>query len=329
MANNDNRGFNTVSDSNLSRRDQRMQLQRMTFIAIVGIAILMIVAFLVLIIGSIASSGDSNSNDPVLQDTTVTLTAEDALQGDLVIVNMIGNHEFAESAFTAIEKQLASVTTVYNSHKNFYQYNTALGDRLETQTLNALDAMLVALATETGYNKVAITEGYRSKQDQANLGSSTTNAGFSDHHTGRLCALKVEDANAKAWLTANAHKYGFVTRYPADKVGVTGVPNYTDAYRYVGVAHATKMHELNMCLEEYVDYISKNATEKSPVKVDVNGVNYEVYYYSVINGATVKVPAGYDYTISGTNMGNCIVTIFPAPEATTEAATLAETSAES
>ena len=70
----------------------------------------------------------------------------------------------------------------------------------------------------------------------------------------REITINANDAG-KTWLANNAHKYGFVMRYPDAKSDITGVSGYESAYRYVGVAHATYMYNNNLCLEEYVSYL--------------------------------------------------------------------------
>ena len=54
------------------------------------------------------------------------------------------------------------------------------------------------------------------------------------------------------WLSANAYKYGFVVRYPEGKFELTGREFSPWHYRYVGVEAATQMHQLELCLEEYL-----------------------------------------------------------------------------
>ncbi len=55
------------------------------------------------------------------------------------------------------------------------------------------------------------------------------------------------------WLENNAYKYGFIQRYPEDKVHITGISYEPWHYRYVGIEAATKIHEKGICLEEYID----------------------------------------------------------------------------
>ena len=61
-----------------------------------------------------------------------------------------------------------------------------------------------------------------------------------------------KDTKQAQWLKENAHKYGFILRYPEDKQSITGVISEPWHYRYVGVEAATEMYELGLCLEEYV-----------------------------------------------------------------------------
>ena len=56
-----------------------------------------------------------------------------------------------------------------------------------------------------------------------------------------------------SWLAENAHKYGFIKRYPSDKTDITGVINEPWHYRYVGKEAALEIYSQGMCLEEYID----------------------------------------------------------------------------
>lgn len=61
-----------------------------------------------------------------------------------------------------------------------------------------------------------------------------------------------ETAEAK-WLAANCHKYGFILRYPPEKTDITGIIYEPWHYRYVGVEDATRIKELDLTLEEYLE----------------------------------------------------------------------------
>lgn len=138
--------------------------------------------------------------------------------------------------------------------------------------------------------KLWISSGYRSPEKQqvlfeqeiqnyaktglqyvdavAKAEKSVARAGYSEHNTGLAIDLNGVLENfggtaASNWLLKHAAEYGFVLRYPADKQEITKIKYEAWHYRYVGVEHAKKMNELNMCLEEYIDYLKKNQTDSN------------------------------------------------------------------
>ena len=79
--------------------------------------------------------------------------------------------------------------------------------------------------------------------------------GTSEHEAGLGLDINVSSGHKEdiyAWLAENAWKYGFIQRYPEDKVAITGINNEPWHYRYVGRAAAAEMHESGQCLEEYL-----------------------------------------------------------------------------
>lgn len=84
--------------------------------------------------------------------------------------------------------------------------------------------------------------------------------GGSDHNLGLAVDFNyVDNSFAKTseykWLLKNAENYGFILRYPEDKEDITKIAYESWHWRYVGEEHAKRMNELNMCLEEYVEYL--------------------------------------------------------------------------
>ena len=65
-----------------------------------------------------------------------------------------------------------------------------------------------------------------------------------------LDGIKDEQEETK-WLFANAHKYGFILRYPKGKESITGYNYEPWHYRFVGVELACELYENDMTLEEY------------------------------------------------------------------------------
>ena len=64
-----------------------------------------------------------------------------------------------------------------------------------------------------------------------------------------------ENTPAYKWLEENAHKYGFILRYPKEKQSITKIKYEPWHFRYVGPVHARIMKSYNLCLEEYIDYL--------------------------------------------------------------------------
>lgn len=56
------------------------------------------------------------------------------------------------------------------------------------------------------------------------------------------------------WLAENCYKYGFILRYPPAKTEITRIIYEPWHYRYVGIEDATKIKELGVTLEEYLEY---------------------------------------------------------------------------
>lgn len=86
--------------------------------------------------------------------------------------------------------------------------------------------------------------------------------GHSEHQTG--LAIDIEGSNLDynlfeesiefKWMKKNAHKYGFILRYPKGKTSITGYKYEPWHYRYVGKKAAKYIYKHNITLEEYLIY---------------------------------------------------------------------------
>ena len=86
--------------------------------------------------------------------------------------------------------------------------------------------------------------------------------GASEHVTG--LAIDVSDFNDKndsfkdtesyTWMINNAHKYGYILRYPENKENITGYSYEAWHYRYVGISLATKIYNEGITFDEYYAY---------------------------------------------------------------------------
>ena len=135
---------------------------------------------------------------------------------------------------------------------------------------------------KSGISNVWVQSAYRSVERQKELYDNSVNKyinqgktqeeaekltdeyinkpGSSEHNLGLAVDFnyvdnKFEDLKAFTWLQENAENYGFILRYPKHKEDITKISYESWHWRFVGEEHAKKMNELDMCLEEYVEYL--------------------------------------------------------------------------
>ena len=107
---------------------------------------------------------------------------------------------------------------------------------------------------------------YASRDGVTKADTYSARPGFSEHHTG--LALDIDNVKTSytdfdktkefIWMQENAYKYGFILRYPEDKVDITGYIYEPWHYRYVGIEVAKFIKEKNITFEEYYyEYLNK------------------------------------------------------------------------
>ena len=122
----------------------------------------------------------------------------------------------------------------------------------------AKDAGSGSLFLQSGYRSYSTQKGVHARQ-VSRLGLQKGEAlaarpGYSEHQTGLAadvgavgqgCLIQVCFASTKMgkWLAANAHRFGFIIRYPYGQTSITGYQFEPWHLRYVGVALATEMKD--------------------------------------------------------------------------------------
>ncbi|MBQ8575163.1 MAG: M15 family metallopeptidase [Clostridia bacterium] len=154
------------------------------------------------------------------------------------------------------------------------------GEKVDERIYPELQAMFDD-ARSTGL-ELFVAQGYRTATEQQKLldqkqeayekeGNSPAEAkelaekwvavpGTSEHQLGIAVDINADTEKCKAedvynWLAENAHKYGFINRYPADKTDITGIIYEPWHYRYVGKEAAREIYEKGICLEEYIEQL--------------------------------------------------------------------------
>ena len=122
-----------------------------------------------------------------------------------------------------------------------------------------------ALKVASGYRSFAdqryIYNGYAAQSGKEAADRFSARAGHSEHQSGLAFDVNLPDLDqlltsfgdspVGKWIAENAHRYGFIIRYPEDKESVTGYMYEPWHLRYVGEELAAAMYESGLTLEEY------------------------------------------------------------------------------
>ena len=202
-------------------------------------------------------------------------------------VNMNLDNDFYTNTLKA--KNLNTEKVLVN--KYYYLDNNYVPDNLESiSTRFALSNMKMVNTAKNAFEEMAqeakkenlsiiAMSTYRSYDYQVNLYNRYVKAdgkdaadtysgrpGHSEHQTG----LAVDVYNGKEnytnfektkefiWMNNHAHEFGFILRFPKDKVNETGYTYESWHYRYVGKEIAKYIKEHNISFEEYYATIIKD-----------------------------------------------------------------------
>ena len=138
-----------------------------------------------------------------------------------------------------------------------------------------LDRMFAAFYDETGKGLTAYS-GYRTydyqkglfdryveKDGYDNAVMYSAKPRHSEHETGLAFDIggadqaywleeTFEDTEEGIWLRENAHRFGYILRYPKGKTHITGYIYEPWHFRYIGIEHASNIYDMDITLEEYL-----------------------------------------------------------------------------
>lgn len=127
------------------------------------------------------------------------------------------------------------------------------------------DFRLHAFSTYRAYDyQVTLYERYVARDGKEAADTYSARPGYSEHQTGlafdigevnfdkHWASSSFGETEAGKWIAANAHRYGFIMRYPEGKEPVTGYMHESWHFRYVGIDIATEIYKQKITLEEYL-----------------------------------------------------------------------------
>lgn len=172
----------------------------------------------------------------------------------------------------ALKKDYIPTDLVYTKGINMIIKNDISRDTLKKEVYIALKALFEDAEKSGLY--LYLSNGYRSyekqekiynqyKLDIGNADLFSARAGHSEHQTGLAADITCKEVNFQLiqrfaetkegqFVTHNAHRYGFIIRYPKDKENILGYRYEPWHLRYVGVKAATIIYQKKLTLEEYL-----------------------------------------------------------------------------
>lgn len=318
------RSFNTVKKSNREEWLRRRRQGRAVLLASFAVAALILLLALILaiasIVGAFARTEEPAPRYAAIRYVQSSASSSQAGAGSLIVVSEKSGQIYTYPKITmqSMSELVQESMTQFNGSRPYTC--TVNGDEtMERTAARAAHAMLVDFCRSCNDSSLILIDAYRSKVKQADY---KTPVGYSEHETGYVFTLecynsvgarkKLDTNENYGWIYDNCAKYGIVCRYPSEKSEITGVSDYDECFRYVGVPHATYMNRYDLCLEEYIDLLrTQYAGDRHLAVSGADGKNYEVYYVKAWDDeiTTVSVPENYRYTLSGDNGGGFIVTV--------------------
>ncbi|MFT9600081.1 D-alanyl-D-alanine carboxypeptidase family protein [Mesobacillus sp.] len=229
----------------------------------------------------------NTENNPPIEDKP----AEDELTLEAAYFNVVQNSD-GKNVIQNPQNTMSLVNKIFGLPENYIPADLvrpnvpfSFGDAklekslMRKEAANALVEMFAG-AKSDGIELAAVS-GYRSYGRQETLFNAEVNKvgeekalqavarpGSSEHQTGLTMDISSKTNNFNlneqlgstkegVWLAHNAHKYGFILRYPRGKEDITGYMYEPWHFRYVGIRAAIEIYENDWTLEEYFEKVKK------------------------------------------------------------------------
>ena len=158
---------------------------------------------------------------------------------------------------TEVQMEFTAATAFYKL------YNAILEDGLGLIPLSGYRTYQEQVNIFSWNLELHVNEGMSVEEARKYTESFVALPGASEHQYGRSIDVTIDgttnhsfhETEQGRWLIDHAHEFGFVVRYPEDKVDITGISYEPWHLRYVGLEHAAYMHEYDLCLEEYIKLV--------------------------------------------------------------------------
>lgn len=218
-------------------------------------------------VASTDENENSKADESEPSEVTIGDYTLDANFSCLLLVN--GDNPLPDTYDSEVRASLVEIDPQYRNnnyvtqiHKDVYPYVVAMVATAQSQGVD--------LRVWSPFRSYAIQKDLFQKQvnrvggDEAKAATVVARPGTSEHNTGvcadfNMASDAFENTEMYRWMVENAEDFGFVMRYREDKQPITGVIHESWHWRFVGIKHAKEMNKLDMCLEEYVEYLENKS----------------------------------------------------------------------
>ncbi|MDD6400824.1 MAG: M15 family metallopeptidase [Lachnospiraceae bacterium] len=258
-------------------------------ILVYSILVLIVAIFLIVSIGKLIFGGGDSS-----KEKTEATTEEITTEANLISPEEEAKRNLALQCKDAYDKNKDLLVLVNQDNPvpenyDFEHHTLNSGFEIDKRMLDDLRALLEA-CNSSGF-EYNIISAYRSKETQQelfdeevakysdNLSEEEAKKealknvqlpGYSEHHLGLSIDITSVDTTSlenfnkndmtNKWLMDNCHNYGFIVRYPEDKIDITGISFEPWHYRYVGKEVASIMKINKLSFEEFMDMVEYSKT---------------------------------------------------------------------
>lgn len=235
--------------------------------------------FHIKLFGTAPSTASSSSGSPWSSTASASTASYSASASDPLLV-LVNKENALPDGYDPKLKTLPSKYFV-NTGRNM-QFSSVAAPYLE-QMIAAAAADGINFSIWSAYRSEAyqeanfkshvnsyLTLGYSESAAESKTAETVAPPGHSEHQTGLaidIISATWDDTHSELtddfdetkefqWLKQNCATYGFILRYPKDKISITEYEYEPWHYRFVGVDNAKNIMGGGLCLEEYISLLT-------------------------------------------------------------------------
>lgn len=234
---------------------------------------------------------------------------QDLCKGTLAVIDE--NHPFVGSA----ENLDTVYSYLFDTNGSQIIYASGSDITANKDLFTQFNKMAVDFKNEKNIANLLISSGYTGTDSADTEGDEEPSAGnYDESASGLTVDVKLYDVSTGTypdfstqgdykWIADNCYKYGFIIN-DTDNSG---------RFRYVGKVYAEIMHQENLTLKKFNDFIKKYTFEKPYSFTGEDGNEYLIYYVKSDGKKDTNVPipqkgkSDYTHEISGNNSDGYVV----------------------